>query len=523
MKTRHTHLRSFQGLSKTAARTLLVAASLQLTGSLFASTDYGPAVYRPMSGCSKWYTSGTHQFVVIHDMEGYYASGISYLNRCDISTSIHYIVNGKQDTSTDYAAGEIDQQVREAYYAWHARCWNTHSFGTEHEGFASNPAWFTESMYQATSLLQRHLCNGYGIAKDRNHVVGHNAKQSSAWVSYASANLGIDPNCNTHTDPGAYWDWTHLMELINGQNPPYTFNSDAMGWTSGNSMSGLNWNGTSWPGIIYGDQTGADAFMYSPPTSYTGPGQGVINVSVYPQSGSSANHDMQTFWKTTADNTWTASKSSPVVNYTAQNGWIRLNLDVNSGAYNGQTISQLRLDFDQVSSGTRWIVNHVVSQSSLRWNFDGNAMGWIPGNSVSGITWTDGGWPGIIYFDQTGNDPFIYSTPTYFDSAGPYKFLGAANDKIHVRVYPQNGATANHDMQVFWKTTDDNTWTASKSSAVVNYSAQNAWADVYIPVGTHPLWSSANNGSGGITEIRVDFDAVNQGNRWIVDFIRFEH
>ena len=189
--------------------------------SVLASTDYPPAVYRPMSGCTKWYSSGNgHKFVICHDMEGYYASTISYLNRCDVSVSIHYMVNGKQDTSTDYAAGQIDQQVREAYYAWHARCWNTYSYGTEHEGFASNPAWYTEAMYKATAGLQEHLCDAHGIAKDRNHIVGHNAWQSSAWRSYASANFGIDPNCNTHTDPGPYWDWAHLMDLINPPAPP---------------------------------------------------------------------------------------------------------------------------------------------------------------------------------------------------------------------------------------------------------------------------------------------------------------
>src|ERR1043165_1554322 len=105
---------------------LLLGSAFVATTAVQASTDWGPAIYRPMSGCSKWYTSGNgFHFAVIHDMEGYYASTISYLNRCDISVSIHYMVNGLKDTSTDYAAGEIDQQVREANYAWHARCWNT--------------------------------------------------------------------------------------------------------------------------------------------------------------------------------------------------------------------------------------------------------------------------------------------------------------------------------------------------------------------------------------------------------------
>src|SRR5204862_1770320 len=84
--------------------------------SAYASTDYGPAIYRPMSGCSKWYTTGSgHKFVVCHDMEGYYASTISYLNNCSVTVSIHYMVNGLKDASSDYPAGEIDQQVREAY------------------------------------------------------------------------------------------------------------------------------------------------------------------------------------------------------------------------------------------------------------------------------------------------------------------------------------------------------------------------------------------------------------------------
>src|SRR3954469_9664409 len=126
----------------------LGVAALAMTAQ--ASTDYGPAIYRPMSGCSKWYTTGNgHIFNVIHDMEGYYASTISHLNSCSSSASIHYMVNGKQDATSDYPAGEITQSVREANYAWHAKCWNTWSTGTEHEGFASNPAWYTTAMYNA--------------------------------------------------------------------------------------------------------------------------------------------------------------------------------------------------------------------------------------------------------------------------------------------------------------------------------------------------------------------------------------
>jgi hypothetical protein len=180
-----------------------------------ASTDYGPAIWNPAYS-GHWYTTGSgHKFHVIHDMEGYYLGTISYIKQSSTSVSVHYCVNGLKDTSTDHAAGEITQMVRDAYYAWHARCWNTHSTGTEHEGFASNPAWYTEALYQASAGITKHESSVYGWAKDRNHIVGHSEWQNTHWTSWASSNLGIDPTCNTHHDPGVYWDWSHYMALVN--------------------------------------------------------------------------------------------------------------------------------------------------------------------------------------------------------------------------------------------------------------------------------------------------------------------
>ena len=151
-----------------------------------AQPDYPPAHYTPMVGCEKWWSTpedavayyatkwgesgpGGHYFCVIHDMEGYYWTTISYLNTCSVSASIHYMVNGLKNGSdshghvennpSDPAAGDITQSVREAYYAWHVVCWNPYMFGTEHEGFVNDPAWYSEAMYQASAGLQRHLCD----------------------------------------------------------------------------------------------------------------------------------------------------------------------------------------------------------------------------------------------------------------------------------------------------------------------------------------------------------------------------
>ena len=209
----------------------VLCGSTALLGTMAqASTDYGPAVWRPV--CSgKWYTSGYgKRFYVIHDMEGYYLSSISYMQRCDISVSVHYAVNGVTDYAGDAAPGEVSQLVRDAYYAWHACCWNKYSMGTEHEGFASNPAWYTEAMYQSSSLLVRSKCDKYGIAKDHNHVIAHGQKLVSGWVSWMSSQgySTTFSECNNHTDPGPYWDWTHFMNLIVGGTDGATYVSQSV-------------------------------------------------------------------------------------------------------------------------------------------------------------------------------------------------------------------------------------------------------------------------------------------------------
>src|SRR5207248_5083791 len=89
---------------------------------------------------------------------------------------------------------------------------------TEHEGFASNPAWYTENMYQASAQLQRHLAAAGGFAKnDRNHIIGHREHLNANWRSWMASNYpSINTLCNSHTDPGTYWDWSHFMYFVGG-------------------------------------------------------------------------------------------------------------------------------------------------------------------------------------------------------------------------------------------------------------------------------------------------------------------
>lgn len=203
-------------IRKTTSRifALALAGFASVSTCHAAQPDYTNAIWRSAYP-GHWYTTGVHAFVVVHDMEGYYAAVISYFQNSNTQASAHYLVNGLKDNASDYPAGEITQMVEERYWAWHVRCWNRYMFGIEHEGFVSNPAWYTEDMYQASGALTRYLCSRYGIARDRNHIIGHNEWQNATWRTWMTNNWpAIDPTCNDHTDPGAYWNWSHYMAII---------------------------------------------------------------------------------------------------------------------------------------------------------------------------------------------------------------------------------------------------------------------------------------------------------------------
>jgi len=170
------------------------------------SDDYPPAVWDPSPN---FYSNPPfyQKFSVVHTTQGGFAASVSWLKNPASSAATHYIIR-----SSD---GYIVQLVREANAAWHAVCWNRWMFGTEHEGFVDNPAWYTDTMYLNSAALFRHLCLQYNIPMTRNYIIGHGEKSNSAWVTWMQQNFpSVDPNCNSHTDPGQYWDWNFYIQLI---------------------------------------------------------------------------------------------------------------------------------------------------------------------------------------------------------------------------------------------------------------------------------------------------------------------
>lgn len=170
---------------------------------LALTPDYAPARWIAANPAN--YTTANRpddypiDLIVIHDIEGSYASGIADFQNPAWKASAHYVVS---------KGGQITQMVAEKDIAWHAGNWdyNTRSIGIEHEGYAYIPNTYTTAEYQASAHLIASICSRWGVPMDRQHVIGHYQVP--------------DPNHpgqfggeSHHTDPGPYWNWTYYMSL----------------------------------------------------------------------------------------------------------------------------------------------------------------------------------------------------------------------------------------------------------------------------------------------------------------------
>ena len=215
------------------------------------STDYGPAAWAPAHSANYTVSNreSTYQinYVVIHVAQGSYAGTISWFQNPSAQVSAHYVVR-----SSD---GAVTQSVRDKDIAWHAGNWtyNTQSIGIEHEGYVNQASWFTDAMYRSSAALTRHLCDRYGIPKDRSHIIGHNQVPGA-----------------THTDPGPNWNWTYYMQLVTGSsNPSPSWSVTIDNSTSGAFTASSNWGTSSYSSQRYGsDYRFADPVAASDPAWY---------------------------------------------------------------------------------------------------------------------------------------------------------------------------------------------------------------------------------------------------------------
>ncbi|MGW0777378.1 N-acetylmuramoyl-L-alanine amidase [Streptomyces sp. NPDC002835] len=133
--------------------------------------------------------------VVIHVVQGSYPSALRVFKDPGHGAATHYVI--RKD-------GHVAQMIRELDVAFHAgnRSYNERSIGIEHEGFVDRPQDFTDAMYRSSAKLTAGICVRYGIAVDREHIIGH-----------------VEVPGTDHTDPGPHWDWPKYMRLVSAAMP----------------------------------------------------------------------------------------------------------------------------------------------------------------------------------------------------------------------------------------------------------------------------------------------------------------
>ena len=150
-------------------------------------------------------------FVIIHDTEEQFDYAHSLFEDPSDQASSHYLIRSQD--------GYIDQFVHNADKAWAVVCWNSITLNIEHEGFVADSSFFTETEYESSARLTASLCERYNIPEDSLHIFGHDAWTYS-WFNLIPFSLYTQyvgtgfATCNSHTDPGPYWNWHHYFDLI---------------------------------------------------------------------------------------------------------------------------------------------------------------------------------------------------------------------------------------------------------------------------------------------------------------------
>lgn len=182
------------------------------------SAEYGPALWNAAAACNYSSRLGVSiSAVTVHTIQGSYAGAISWAKNCLSSVSYHYVVR-----SSD---GQVTQMVIEANKAWHVGSANPYTIGIEHEGYVSDPIWYTEAMYVSSANLVRDITeSGYGIDPLRTYQGPATAATLTLGGCVKIKGHQHFPSA-AHTDPGIHWNWEHYYQLINDDPVILTYTS----------------------------------------------------------------------------------------------------------------------------------------------------------------------------------------------------------------------------------------------------------------------------------------------------------
>ncbi|KPA17771.1 secreted protein [Candidatus Magnetomorum sp. HK-1] len=138
--------------------------------------------------------------------------------------------------------------------------------------------------------------------------------------------------------------------------------------------------------------------------------------------------------------------------------------------------------------------HNSYAETYKSWNFSYNTQSWTSGGNITPKPTPNhhnaDGWPGIIYADCTGSDPYFIS-PSFSLSAKKYH-------KIVIKIVTAGGYR--HEMRVYWKRSYDSSFVESRSMATSYYSSSggSSMKTLTLDVGKNDNWS------GTINKIRID-------------------
>ncbi len=185
-----------------------------------AVPEYPPANWVASPNYSSRSSAPTH--IVIHTIQGTYSSCINWFQNPSARASAHYVVS---------SWGEVTQMVCESKKAWHVRSANGYTIGYEHEGWVSDPVWYTDTMYGTSAALTRNVTARRGINRKRVAWFPWAATTQYRNASRPGACVRIKGHQHypgqTHTDPGANWDWEFYFRKVNGVPPTTTYTSSS--------------------------------------------------------------------------------------------------------------------------------------------------------------------------------------------------------------------------------------------------------------------------------------------------------
>ncbi|GAA0921270.1 N-acetylmuramoyl-L-alanine amidase [Nonomuraea longicatena] len=138
-------------------------------------------------------------YIIIHDMEGYFGPSVGLVQNPARAASWHYSLRSGD--------GHIAQHLKTKDVGWQAGNWyvNAKSIGLEHEGFlAERGSWYTEAMYRTSAKLVRYLAMKHLVPLDRAHILGHDNVPGTLPTTVRGM----------HEDPGPFWDWDRYFQLL---------------------------------------------------------------------------------------------------------------------------------------------------------------------------------------------------------------------------------------------------------------------------------------------------------------------